>query len=171
MGLDDIAKGAIALVGIGIIAERFGAGPGLAGLGTGITKLAAAPLGGVGAGLTGFAGGIRSLAESFGDIGRGIGEIFKWLPPQNGYVPSHPPLNGGNGQLITLMQPTPLVTQSGGDQTTQLTGGGGKVPKPIAPTRPHKALQDIPGYFPTSQYTTIKYRGVVMNGSEQVRIT
>lgn len=80
MGLDDVAKGAILLIGAGIISERLGAGPGLTGLGTGIRTIAAAPLGGVGAGLGEFAGGVRAIGESFGDIGRGLAEIFKAIP-------------------------------------------------------------------------------------------
>lgn len=75
-----IAEAALFVIGAGVLAKYTGAGYGLAELGLGVEALAASPLTGTGKGLTGLAGGIRSIAESFGDIGRGIGEIFAAIP-------------------------------------------------------------------------------------------
>ena len=122
-----IWESALILLGIGIVSERFGAGVGLGELGTGIRTLAAAPLGGIGTGLGEFSGGLRSFAEALGDIGRGFGELFKNIPkwglgPQYGPdedVASLPNGNGNGG---------PLIPVSGGDDSSDLTGGGGNVP-------------------------------------------
>lgn len=140
MGVQDMA---LMLLGIGLISERFGGGRGLQELGTGIQTLIAAPLTGTGTGLASFAGGIKALAESFGDIGRGIsallGGIPQWALP--GYVgpggsgSGQLPQNGaslpGNGNglppIIAMLAP-PITTDSGGSQTTLLAGGGGNVP-------------------------------------------
>jgi len=115
-----IWESALILLGVGIVSSRFKAGVGLQELGLGIRELGAAPLGGLGVGLGEFAGGLRSFAESLGDIGRGFGEMFKYIPKwaQPGPGPSLPPANG-NGDLIV---------QPGGDDTTYLVGGGGNVP-------------------------------------------
>lgn len=102
MGLDDIAKGAALMIGAGIIAERFGAGPGLKGLGLGVREIAAAPLGGVGAGLKEFGAGVRSITDIFGDIAKGIGDIFGAIPRMPG------PGGAGSGQLPPPITYTPL---------------------------------------------------------------
>ena len=121
-----IWESALILLGIGIVSERFGAGVGLGQLGVGIRELAGAPLGGIGTGLGEFAGGLRSFAEALGDIGRGFGELFKnipgyglpspWLTPP--LLPGEVPPANGNG----------LTQVGGGDDTTNLPGGGGNVP-------------------------------------------
>ena len=72
--------GAVALIGAGIVAERFGAGTGLSGLGAGIQSMVAAPGVGVGLGLGGTAAGLRSLGESIGVIGRGFSDLFAAIP-------------------------------------------------------------------------------------------
>ncbi len=136
-----VQETALMLLGIGLISERFGGGLGLQQFGTGVQKLFAAPLTGTGAGLTSFAGGIKALAMSFGDIGRGIsallGGIPAWALP--GYVG---PGGSGSGQLPTLPPPVPgpgpipflggngppLIPVSGGSGATLLPGGGGSVP-------------------------------------------
>lgn len=117
-------ESALILLGIGIVSSRFKAGVGLGELGVGIQTLVAAPLVGTGTGLSAFAGGIRDISETLGDLGRGFATLFesipklpelpKWWPSENGL----PPPSSGNG----------LMTVSGGDQTSQLAGGGGNVP-------------------------------------------
>ena len=72
--------GAVALIGAGIVAERFGAGTGLSGLGAGIQSIVAAPGTGVGLGLSGTATGLRDIGESIGDIGRGFSDLFAAIP-------------------------------------------------------------------------------------------
>ena len=114
MGLGGIAKGALVLIGAGILAERFGAGTGLSGLGAGITSIVSAPGVGVGLGLSGTATGIRDIGESFGDIGRGLGDIFKYLP----FSPEAKPPGYGDTQL---------APKAGNDYTQVLAGGGGNV--------------------------------------------
>ena len=121
MGLSDIAKGALLLIGTGILAERFGAGAGLSGLGAGISSIVAAPGMGIGAGLTGTATGIRSIGESFGDIGRGIASIFgaiPWAAPEPGVGQGYP----------WLQAVTPLITVAGGLGSTLAAGGGANTP-------------------------------------------
>ena len=150
-----IQNAALMLLGIGILSERFGGGKGLISLGTGIQTLAAAPLTGTGTGLTSFAGGLRDLAESFGDIGRGIGEIFKYLPKLgNGYKPGlpgawngngvpppppvFPPINGGGAGARALL---PLTQASGDGAASLYTGGGANVPQPpILPSLPPPSI-------------------------------
>lgn len=134
-----IWQSALILLGIGIVSERFGAGVGLGQLGVGIRELAGAPLGGLGTGLGEFAGGLRAIAESFGDIGRGFGEMFKHIPEfgRKGFPPqqpSRPGITNGNGLYGGGIVPpgypgNGLLTVSGGDRTTDLTGGGGNVPR------------------------------------------
>jgi len=142
-----IWESALILLGVGIVSSRFKAGVGLQELGLGIRELGAAPLGGIGTGLGEFAGGLRLFAESLGDIGRGFGELFKHIPT----LPSVPglPLPGPADPYKGLPPPPTYMTVSGGDMTTQLTGGGGNVPRgpdildiPV-PTAP-------PGPAPTS---------------------
>lgn len=116
MDLSGIAKGALLVLGAGILAERFGAGPGLAGLGAGVREMAAAPLGGLGAGMGEFAGGLRSIGESFGDIGRGIADIFAAIPTG--------PITGIPWSPIAEISP-----KAGNDATQLAVGGGGNVPK------------------------------------------
>jgi len=116
VGLSDIAKGALLLIGTGILAERFGAGTGLSGLGAGISSLVAAPGVGIGAGLTGTATGIRSIGESFGDIGRGLASIFAAIPALPFSPEAKPP---GYGDV--------LVPEAGSGYTQLLAGGGGNV--------------------------------------------
>jgi len=123
-----IAESALLLLGIGIISSKFKAGVGLGELGTGVQKLVAAPLAGTGAGLFGLAGGLRSLAESFGDIGRGIGEIFKFIPKfGEPFIPMQPPSKTITPLPLVPSIP-PLVTVSGGNKLSLDTGGGGSVP-------------------------------------------
>ena len=133
MGVQEMA---LMLLGIGLISERFGGGRGLQELGTGVQTLIAAPLVGTGTGLSSFAGGIKDLAESFGDIGRGIsallGGIPEWARPgREGFPPRQPPAalpeNGGLPPIIAMLAP-PLTTDSGGSDSTLLAGGGGSVP-------------------------------------------
>lgn len=134
-----LAESALILLGIGIVSSRFKAGVGLGELGTGISTLVAAPLVGTGTGLSTFSGGVRDLAETLGDLGRGFGELFKHipkLPPPGGWLPfipgitdengnGAPPVNG-NG-IWNVVQPY-LIVDSGGNDKTLLTGGGGNVP-------------------------------------------
>lgn len=120
-------ESALILLGIGIVSSRFKAGVGLGELGVGIQTLVAAPLVGTGTGLSTFAGGLRDVFETFGDLGRGLGSLFEnipKLPPQQEgpRLPRTDPwtsLPNGNGNLITV---------SGGDKSTQDSGGGGNVP-------------------------------------------
>lgn len=123
-------ESALILLGIGIVSERFGAGVGLGELGTGIRTLAAAPLGGVGAGLGEFGGGLRTFAEALGDVGRGFGALFENIPRIGPGPPGPFGPNGGEEQyaIVPPRQP-PLITVSGGDQTSNLAGGGGQVPQ------------------------------------------
>jgi len=102
-----IWESALILLGIGIVSQRFKAGVGLAELGVGIRELAGAPFGGFGVGLGELGTGMRTFAESLGDIGRGFGELFKFIPK--------------------WAQPG-LSTDSGGADTDLYTGGGGNVP-------------------------------------------
>jgi len=117
MGLSDIAKGALLLIGSGIIAERFGAGAGLAGLGGGIREIAAAPMGGLGTGLREFSGGLGALASVFSDIGKGIGDIFANIPrgPWSG-IPFSPIITPPNRiPLPVTPTPTPPIYVSSGN--------------------------------------------------------
>ena len=153
-----LAQSALILLGIGIVSSRFKAGVGLGELGTGIQTLVAAPLTGTGTGLSAFSGGLRDLAETLGDLGRGFGTLFENIPklPQlpagppgsgggafpspgtgngNGIVPPGFPGGGGGGVRT-------LIPDSGGSQNTLLAGGGGAVtdnryvqPAPILETR------------------------------------
>lgn len=141
-----IWQSALILLGIGIVSERFGAGVGLGELGTGIKTLAAAPLGGIGAGLGEFGGGLRTFAEALGDVGRGFGTLFENIPEfgGKGFPPQQPSIPG----IIfpepipwdpSLAAPTPLTQVVGGDRTSNLSGGGGNVQKPLIVTIiPHK---------------------------------
>jgi len=87
--LKDIAVGALFLIGAGYIAKRTEAGKGLAELGGGVYEVAVAPFKSVGMGLGYTAGGIRSIAETFGDIASGIGDILSVIPRA-----THPPSSG-----------------------------------------------------------------------------
>jgi len=132
-------ESALILLGVGIVSSRFKAGVGLGELGTGIQTLIAAPLTGTGTGLSSFAGGVRDLSETLGDLGRGIGELFKNIPSLPSPLLTPPLLPGAapsNG--------VPLITVSGGDKTSDLAGGGGNVPPP-------------PPYIPPTQPTTPTY--------------
>ena len=172
MSLSGIAKGALLLIGAGIIAERFKAGPGIQALGVGIREIAAAPIGGVGVGLGQFAGGLRQVGEAFGDIGRGFGEIFKFLPepkegpPRHGWPtePEQPQIIypttpktwtiGNGGQYIRpavkriaaqpYHRPQPLITDSGGSGSSLLPGGGGNVPEAGKTSPPQIVDQSAP---------------------------
>lgn len=141
-----LGESALILLGVGIISQRFGAGLGLEQLGVGIKTLAAAPLGGVGLGIGEFAGGLRGLAESLGDIGRGFGELFAHIPqlpprrelPPPGEIPGIPgpayPGWGGDGGGVRsfIGQPT-LSPSAGGGSSDLLPGGGGSTPSPGLP--------------------------------------
>ena len=122
---------ALLLLGVGILSERFGGGRGLQELGTGVQAIVAAPLTGTGMGLTSFAGGLRDVAETFGDLGRGLSDLFASIPslpaPREG-PPRHGTTNGNGGP--------PLITMGGGDKSTEQAGGGGNVPKPLLPAPP-----------------------------------
>ena len=127
---------ALMLLGIGIISERFGGGKGLISLGTGVSTLVAAPLKGTGTGLSSLAGGLKDLAATFGDIGRGLSALFDAIPkgpltgipfapiaaptPAPAPAPGPIPFIGGNGPA--------LIPVSGGSGATLLPGGGGNVP-------------------------------------------
>lgn len=161
-----LAESAAILLGIGIVSSRFKAGVGLGELGTGISTLVAAPLTGTGTGLSSFAGGVRDLAQTFGDLGRGLGELFAnipKLPPAREGPPRHGTTNGnGNGNggppIYQLLAPASnLIPDSGGSSNTLLTGGGGAVTQPviIGPvyrpppvTRPGGIVGILPGYTP-----------------------
>ena len=158
MGVQEMA---LMLLGVGILSERFGGGRGLQELGTGVQTLIAAPLTGTGTGLTSFAGGLRALAESFGDIGRGISALLggfpEWARP--GYVG---PGGSGSGQLPQPGASLPgngnglppliaMSTDGGGSSSTLLAGGGGNVTgasfsfvEPSAFIQEHYAV--TPGY-------------------------
>lgn len=156
-----LAQSALILLGIGIVSSRFKAGTGLGELGAGITSLVAAPLTGTGTGLSSLAGGIRDVSETFGDLGRGLSELF-------GAIPKLPPTIPGdeNGQqleslpvLPTLpsIRPATLITNSSGDLDT---GGGLRVPQPSGP-----ALQELIGLrsqFPRSS-PEAQYWNTVIN--------
>ncbi|GAJ20737.1 unnamed protein product [marine sediment metagenome] len=122
MDLSGIAKGAALILGIGILSEKMGAGTGLATLGGGIASIAAAPMVGAGTGMSTLATGISDIGGAFGDIGRGIGDILKFLPKLPGYVG---PGGAGSG----------LLPQGGGDDPSLLPGGGGNVPIPFLAIR------------------------------------
>ena len=127
MGLSDIAKGALLLIGTGILAERFGAGAGLSGLGAGISSIVAAPGVGIGAGLTGTATGIRSIGESFGDIGRGIASIFAALPQAQ--APIEPQITAPSlWDPLNISGLLNLIPTSGGSGSTLAAGGGANTP-------------------------------------------
>lgn len=131
---------ALLLLGVGILSERFGGGRGLGELGTGIQQLIAAPLTGTGMGLSSLAGGVRDIAETFGDLGRGISDLLSALPSLpslpgpggsgSGQLPA-PGLNGGGGGARAG-----LVPDSGGSAATIKAGGGGNVPPPLYPGVP-----------------------------------
>ena len=136
-----VAQSALILLGIGIISSRFKAGVGLGELGTGIQTLVAAPLTGTGTGLSSFAGGLRDLAESLGDIGRGFSTLFESIPklptipgdglpgPNQGQLPSPPPpSNGGFGGDGAGIRTAILIPDGGGNPSQLLPGGGGNVP-------------------------------------------
>ena len=131
MGVQEMA---LMLLGIGIISEQFGGGEGLISLGKGVQTIVAAPLTGTGTGLASLAGGLKTLAESFGDIGRGLAALFESIPrgPFSG-IPFAPISENGNGTLPPSggNGPPPLIamsTDSGGSGSTLLSGGGGNVP-------------------------------------------
>jgi hypothetical protein len=129
-----LAESALILLGIGIVSSRFKAGVGLGELGTGISTLVAAPLVGTGTGLSTFSGGLRDLAETLGDLGRGFSALFESIPKIPGFGPGEGfggngggARQNGNGQVWFMTQPD-LTTDSGGSGNTLLTGGGGNVP-------------------------------------------
>jgi len=164
-----IWQSALILLGIGIVSERFGAGVGLGQLGVGIRELTGASLGGFGTGLGEFAGGLRLFGESLGDIGRGFGELFKHLPqvpgmplpgPADPYKGLPPPPTYKNilygGGLVPPGYPeNGLLTVSGGDRTTDLTGGGGSVPTLIFPSYTPPSPTPI---APQDPSTSVYYR-------------
>lgn len=130
-----LAESALILLGIGIVSSRFKAGTGLGELGTGISSLVAAPLVGTGTGLSTFAGGVRDLAETLGDLGRGFGELFKHIPKlpppsEDPRLPRTDPWRPsiGNGSSIFQISDKALIPDAGGSDKTLLTGGGGNVP-------------------------------------------
>lgn len=132
-----LAQSALILLGIGIVSSRFKAGVGLGELGTGISTLVAAPLVGTGTGLSVFSGGLRDLAETLGDLGRGFSTLFESIPKIPGFGGG-----GGGTRNGPVLWPAiqPLIPDSGGNVTTLLSGGGGNVPRigvqyvPPAPT-------------------------------------
>ena len=155
-----LAESALILLGIGIVSSRFKAGVGLGELGVGIQTLVAAPLMGTGTGLSSLAGGLRDVFETFGDLGRGLSTLFEIIPAVPG-VPLPGPADPYNG----LPPPPPytgtgLLTVSGGDQTTQLAGGGGNVPKiynhilvpPYTPSPAPQPTEDPTVNVPTGSY-------------------
>lgn len=96
-----IALGLGLMLGLGIISKKFGAGKGLGETGvglsqlaTGVTALGIAPFRAFGGGLGELSTGIRSFAETLGDLGRGIGALLGAIP--GGYVG---PGGSGSGQL------------------------------------------------------------------------
>jgi len=118
-------ESALILLGVGIISSKFKAGLGLGELGTGIELLSGAPLRGVGGGLGAMGTGMRSFAESLGDIGRGIGDLFAFIPKfpdYKGAVPGIPDIAG------PFAAKPPLIQTGGGSSTQLLAGGGGNVP-------------------------------------------
>lgn len=167
MGVQEMA---LMLLGIGIISEQFGGGRGLQELGKGVQAIVAAPLMGTGTGLGSLAGGLRSLAESFGDIGRGLGALFEAIPrgPITG-IPFAPivqpaPAPAPSPAPIPFFQiAAPLSPDSGGSTPTSLAGGGGNVPPsngiivrgpvlapPLLPSPPDPARDT--GSSPTMRY-------------------
>ena len=144
-----LAESALILLGIGIVSSRFQAGTGLSELGNGIQTLVAAPLTGTGTGLSIFSGGLRDLAMSLGDIGRGFGTLFSNIPPIQGWgdpLPYGgglvPPSGGGGGAL---------KPDGGGNSTQLLAGGGGNVflpiPIPDPKQRPSGVFQTPSGAY------------------------
>ncbi len=128
MGLDDIAKGALLLIGAGIVAERFGAGTGLAGLGTGIQTIVASPGTGVGTGLSGTARGLTDIGKAIGDIGRGFGTFFEQIPkiPDWWNVPVIPWIGEPKAPAaripLPILQPLPyypIPKAGGGDSNVE----------------------------------------------------
>jgi len=159
-----LAESAAILLGIGIISSRFGAGVGLAELGTGVQTLVAAPLMGTGTGLLSFATGLRAVFETFGDLGRGLSTLF-------GAIPAGPPGAGGGAfpsppgivppdfpGILPGPDPLPpgfpgggggvrnLTLSGGGDFSQLLPGGGGNVPITRSTT------SRIPPYPPRADY-------------------
>lgn len=177
-----LATSALMLLGIGIISSRFKAGIGLGELGAGIQALVAAPLSGTGLGLSTAATGIRDIAMSFGDIGRGLSDLFASIPklptipggglpgPNQGQLPPPTPpalpgWGGGGGGVRSLLLPVPPpVVKAGGGSSDLLPGGGGTTPIPIpAPVpRPPSAPPRIPYYLARPVSMTTPLRPVMM---------
>lgn len=139
-----LAESAAILLGIGIISGKFGAGTGLSQLGTGIQTLVAAPLTGTGTGLSVFAGGLRDVFQTFGDLGRGLGDLFANIPtlptiPGGGLPgPGNPPPvvappSVSRPPIWNLTFPVSLETKSGGGGSDLLAGGSGSTPGGITP--------------------------------------
>lgn len=146
-----IAQSALILLGIGIVSSRFKAGTGLGELGEGITSLVSAPLRGTGLGLSAAATGIRDIAETFGDLGRGLGELFKNIPQ----LPPGIPGNGNGQQLesLPIWAPKPLITNLTSDLDT---GGGSRVP--IVGISPAPSIIKQPVILPSVSFRPVSIR-------------
>jgi len=121
MGLSSLAKGALLVLGVGVLSEKYGAGKGLAELGGGVQAIAAAPMTGLGTGLSSLATGVSDIGGAFGDIGRGIADILAPLTRWGGGAA--PGLPGWIGQ-------PPLIPAGGGSGAGLQAGGGGNVNLP-----------------------------------------
>lgn len=171
-----LAESALILLGIGIVSSRFKAGVGLGELGTGISTLVAAPLVGTGTGLSVFSGGLRDLAETLGDLGRGFSALFESIPKIPGFGPGEGEGGGGGGARIgngssivpkIWFATQPLIPDSGGNARTLLTGGGGSVPTNgvIAPPVINPSSPDLAAPLPPIDLSPIPPTG----GSTRMR--
>ena len=110
---------------------------GLFELGEGIESLSGAPLRGIGGGLGEFGGGLRTFAESLGDIGRGVSDLLAPFRDPQGRLPGAMPYSEG------------LVPSGGGSEAEQLPGGGGNITKRYR----------VNGYAATMPYRTYARAG------------
>lgn len=162
-----LAQSALVLLGIGIVSSRFKAGVGLGELGTGIQTLVAAPLTGTGTGLSTFAGGLRDLAESLGDLGRGFGALFENIPQLPTIPGTGLPGPGRRPPDIVLpaprlpsIRPAVLIPDSGGNSSQLLPGGGGNTPMPIN-LPPMPAIRESTPSPPPVNYTPTRINNLL----------
>lgn len=131
--LDNIAKGALLVLGVGILSDKLGGGAGLGSLGTGISSIVSSPGVGIGTGLSATAGGLNDIFSIFTgfmdywenflkDIpGGGLTVIPPWLTIADQEGPAG---DGSGSDALNPLVP-PLINVSGGGSSDNLAGGGG----------------------------------------------